>query len=128
MQNHHNIARTLRLDSYKQMKIRRLSKNQRNLKKKDRVKFGIEVPNNVRHALLLDKKNGNNAWGEAILKEMTALTKAGVWEFKPPHYKLNSGYQFAPLTLIFDVKQEDLRRKSCLVACGHVVDSSMYEV
>ena len=75
MQNHHNIARTLRLDSYKQMKIRRLSKNQRNLKKKDRVKFGIEVPNNVRHALLLDKKNGNNAWGEAILKEMTALTK-----------------------------------------------------
>ena len=75
----------------------------------------------------LTKKNGNNAWGEAILKEMTALTAAGVWEFKPPGYRLGSSYQYAPLTLIFDVKQEDLRRKARLVAGGHVVDSSMYE-
>ena len=123
----YNIQRTLRLDHHKEMKIRRVSRNQKTKKKKDRVKFGIEVPNNVRHALLLDKKNKNTAWSEAILKEMTALTKAGVWEFKPPHYKVPKGYQYAPLTLIFDVKQEDLRRKARLVAGGHVVDSSMYE-
>ena len=60
----------------------------------------------MRHALLLDKKNGNKAWDKAIMKEMTALTTASVWEFKPPNYRLDTGYQFAPLTLIFDVKQE----------------------
>ena len=97
------------------------------MKKKGKIKFGIEVPNNVRHALLLDRRNGNSAWGEAIMKEMSALTKAGVWEFKPPNFRLDKSYQFAPLTLIFDVKQEDLRRKARLVAGGHVVDSTMYE-
>ena len=102
-------------------------KSQRNSKKKNIVKFGIEVPNNVCHALLLDKKNGNNAWSEAILKEMTALKKAGVWEFKPPTYRVPKDYQYAPLTLIFNVKQEDLRRKAELVAGGHVVDATMYE-
>ena len=127
MSRHYNIGRTLRLQMCKEIKIRRISKNRRALKKKNRIKFGIEIPNNVRHALLLDKKNNNNAWGEAILKEMNALTKAQVWDFKPPNHKLEQGYQFAPLTLIFDVKQEDLRRKARLVAGGHVVDSSMYE-
>ena len=29
--------------------------------------------------------------------------------------------------MIFDIKQEDLRRKARLVAGGHVVESSMYE-
>ena len=124
---HNNIGRTLRLDSYHNITIRRISKNQRIMKKKNRVKFGIEVPNNVRHALSLDKKSGNNAWGETISKEMTALTAAGVWEFKSPNYRVGPSYQYAPLTLIFDIKQEDLRRKARLVAGGHVVDSSMYE-
>ena len=127
MRKHHNIGRTQQLFDIKEMKIRRLSKNQRSIKKKNKVKFGIEVPNNVRHALALDKKNGNNAWSEAILKEMSALTKAGVWEFMPPTFKVPKDYQYAPLTLIFDVKQEDLRRKARLVAGGHVVDASMYE-
>ena len=127
LHRHHNISRTMRLDAYKEIKMRRLSKNQQNKRKKNRMKFGIEVPNNVRHALLLDRKNGNKAWAEAISKEMTALENAGVWEFRPPNYKLSKGYQYAPLTLIFDVKQEDLRRKARLVAGGHVVDASMYE-
>ena len=127
LHRHHNISRTLRLDTYKKIKMRKLSKNQQNKRKKNRMKFGIEVPNNVRHALLLDRKNGNKAWAEAISKEMTALTNAGVWDFKPPNYRLDSSYQYAPLTLIFDVKQEDLRRKARLVAGGHVVDASMYE-
>ena len=58
---------------------------------------------------------------------MNALTKAGVWEFKQPNFKIPKGYQYAPLTLIFDVKQEDLRRKARLVAGEHIVDSTMYE-
>ena len=127
MNRHYNIGRTMRLQLCKEMKVRRISKNQRTLKNKNRTKFGITVPNNVRHALLLDKQNNNQAWSEAILKEMSALTKAGVWEFKQPNFKVPKGYQYAPLTLIFDVKQEDLRRKDRLVAGGHVVDSTMYE-
>ena len=127
LHRHYNIERTQRLFDIKEIKIRRLSKNQRNSKKKNRVKFSIEVPNNVRRALLLDKKNGNNAWSEAILKEMLALTKAGVWEFKPPTYRVPKDFQYDPLTLIFDVKQEDLRRKARLVAGGYVVDATIYE-
>ena len=105
LHRHHNISRILRTDPYHHIRIRRLSKNQRSLKKKGKIKFGIEVPNNVKHALLLDRRNGNNAWGEAIIKEMSALTKAGVWEFKPPHFRLDRSFQFAPLTLIFDDKK-----------------------
>ena len=44
----------------KEIKIRRISKKRRALKKKDRIKLGIEIPNNVRHVLLLDKENNNN--------------------------------------------------------------------
>ena len=127
MNRHYNIGRIMRLKLCKEMKIRRTSKNQRTLKDKNRTKFGIVIPNNVKHALLLDKQNNNQAWAEAILKEMNALTKAGVWDFKPPNFRIPKNYQFAPLTLIFDVKQEDLRRKARLVAGGHVVDSTMYE-
>ena len=127
MHRHYNIGRTMRLGIYKEMKLRKMSKNQRTINNKNKIKFGITVPNNVRHALLLDKQNNNQEWSDAIIKEMSALTKAGVWDFKPPNYKIPKGYQFAPLTLIFDVKQEDLRRKARLVAGGHVVDSTMYE-
>ena len=104
MNRHNNIGRTMRLQLCKEMKVRRISKNQRTLKNKNRTKFGITVSNNVRHALLLDKQNNNQAWSEAILKEMNALTKAGVWEFKQPNFKIPKGYQYAPLALIFNVK------------------------
>ena len=128
MHRSYNIQRIQRLDAYKEIKMRRISKNQREKKKKNKVKFGITVPNSLKHALILDQQNKNNAWAEAIYKEMSALSKAGVWEFKSPHYKTGKDYQYAPLTMIFDIKQEDLRRKARLVAGGHVVDSSMYEL
>ena len=31
--------------------------------------FGVEMPRSVRHAFQLDKKNGNNLWREALLKD-----------------------------------------------------------
>lgn len=59
---------------------------------------------------------------------MKALDKAHVFEYHEPHYEVNSKeHQNAPLQIIFDVKQEDLQRKGCLVAEGHVMNSSMYE-
>ena len=45
----------------------------------------------------------------------------------PTKFKTKEGYQYAPLRLIFDIKQEDLRRKSRIVAGGHVIESSMFE-
>ena len=90
-------------------------------------KFGIEIPRNVRHALILDGINKKNVWAEAIAKEMATLDKANVFEFKSPNFKMSKDYQFTPLTVIFTVKQEDLRRKAIMVAGGQVVDSSMYE-
>ena len=90
------------------------------------MKFGIKIPNSVKEALLFDKENNNNTWSEAIKKEMGALDKAGVFEYCHPDSTIPDSYQYAPLRMIFEVKQEDLRRKARLVAGGHVVDSSMY--
>ena len=95
--------------------------------KQKRVKFGIQIPNNVKEALEYDRLNQNNLWGEAIVKEMSALMKARVFDFYPPNYRVPNNYQYCPLRIIFDVKQEDLRRKARMVAGGHVINSSMYE-
>ena len=91
------------------------------------IKFGIKVPNNVREVLILDKENGYNLWAEAIQKQMTALNQASVFIYHPPSYKVNHQYQYVPLRIIFDVKQEDLRRKARMVAGGHVVNSTMHQ-
>lgn len=127
MKHAYNVSKLTRLLNKYEIKIRRISRNKRNEKKGIRTKYGIEIPRNVKEALLFDEQNGNTMWADAILKEMTALEKANVWKFYPPHHKLPSEYQYAPLQMIFDVKQEDLRRKARLVAGGHVVESSMWE-
>ena len=58
----YNIDRTIRLEYTKEKtrKLRRISKNKRNEKKKNREKFGIRIPNSAREALLFDKQNGNH--------------------------------------------------------------------
>ena len=134
MARYHNVDRVMRLRKHKEiiigirsLSIRRLSKNRRHEKTKNKEKFGIKVPNNVREALIFDRENQNNLWADAILKEMTALDTAGCFEYFPPHHRFDKDYQYTPLRIIFDVKKEDLRRKARLVAGGHVIDSTMYE-
>jgi hypothetical protein len=127
MHRYYNTGRIERLRISNEIKVRRLSRNKRLQNKKNRVKFGIKVPNNVREAIIFDKENKNNLWAEAIMKEMTALEKAGVFEFHPPHHQVSKEYQYCPLRIIFDIKQEDLRRKARMVAGGHVVNSTMFE-
>ena len=116
MKRAHNIDRLLRLEREKGIRIRRVSRNHRTKKQKNRIKYRIDFPNSVKDVLLLDVVNTNNLWAESITKEMAALESAGVWKYHPPKYKVGKRYQFAPLILIFDVKQEDLRRKARLVA------------
>jgi hypothetical protein len=51
----------------------RMSMKSRNARVKDRMKYNIQVPNNTREALLLDKKNNNTKWVDSNAKEMSAL-------------------------------------------------------
>jgi len=75
----------------------------------------------------MDRKNQDTKWADAIAAEMMALDKIGVWEFHDPNWKPPKDFQHAPLHMVFDVKTEDLRRKTRLVIGGNVVDSSVYE-
>lgn len=86
------------------------------------MKYGVVVPQSVRHALELDKESGVDVvWTQAIRKEVASLLALNCFEFFPPDYKPSPDHQFTKLSMIFEVKQ-DGRRKARLVAGGHMVD------
>jgi hypothetical protein len=89
------------------------------------VKYGIYVPKSVAEALRVDKKNNNNLWQEAIVRELSAIMSMGTFKLlKREVLEREKGqWQYAPLRIIFDVKQ-DTRRKARLVLGGHVLDSA----
>ena len=94
------------------------------------VQYGVTVPNNVDQAYELDRINGNTLWEEAIKKELDAINSYETFDYEPElsaKELKKKGYQFAPLRMIFCVKQ-DLRRKARLVIGGHVVDATGHEV
>ena len=51
----------------------KMSINEPNKVKKYQEKFGYKIPKNSREAILLDKKNWNTLWYDAISDEMMAL-------------------------------------------------------
>jgi hypothetical protein len=85
---------------------------------KKNMKFGIEVPTSVDHALDIDKKNGNTLWADAIAKEMKDVRIA----FQCLHDgdRAPIGYKWIKCHMIFDIKIEDFRRKARMVAGGHM--------
>lgn len=84
--------------------------------KKKTHKYGIEVPRNVRHALQLDKENGNDHWKEAIKREMDEVRVA--FDIKDSNFKnVEPGREFLDCYMIFDVKM-DFTRKARFVANG----------
>jgi len=95
----YNVDRIMRLRKNADvvMKIRRLSKNTRDKNIKNKEKFGVKVPNNVRDALILDRINKNTLWADAMTKEMSALNSAKCFLYYPPDYKFGSEFQYAPL-------------------------------
>jgi hypothetical protein len=103
-----------------------MSKISRNAKIKDRMKYNIQVPKNTRETLLLDNKINNTKWADAIAKEMSALDRLNVFQYKSPTYVCgkSEGWQFAPMHMIFDIKQQDLQHKARVVCGGHVIDST----
>eukprot|EP00957_Ditylum_brightwellii_P012842 970319-Ditylum_brightwellii.AAC.1 len=87
---------------------KKISRNARNMKKKNQEKFGIAIPRNVKEALIFDSLNGNNFWVEAILKEMKALDHLDVFESHKSSVRMDKkdGWQYAPMHMIFDIKHD----------------------
>ena len=83
MKRYYNVDRIHRISPEVSITTRRLSQNKRNQQSKKRMKFGITIPNLVKEALILDTQNKNTLWADGIKKEMTALDKAGVFQYKP---------------------------------------------
>jgi hypothetical protein len=105
----------------KMRRVQKGSRKKRKVQQKPRFKYGIEVPRNVGHALELDMRNGNTYWADSIKKEVDDLIELDSFEFKEAGYDPGEGWQRTTLHMVFDVKQ-DLRRKSRLVAGGHLVE------
>jgi hypothetical protein len=92
-----------------------------NKRKQRKEKYGVTIPTKYSEAVQLDVSNGNTLWQTAVQIELAALIDHGCFEFKSKDYKPSSEYQFAPLRLVFELKQ-DLRRKARLVIQGFKVD------
>jgi hypothetical protein len=108
-------------------KIRRAQKGGNKKKKRQNYgkpvfMWGIQVPRNIKQAVEFDKQNGDSYWSDSIKSEVTALTDLECFEFKDGDFECSDDYQKTTLTMIFSVKH-DLRRKSRLVAGGHLVDA-----
>ena len=82
-----------------------------------KYKFGTEVARNTRHAINLDKANGNNIWKEATETELKQINEYETFRL-PTEDDDISEYQMIPYHMIYDVKF-DGRRKARLVAGGN---------
>ena len=83
---------------------------------KDRLKFGIKVPQTIQEALQIDKDSNTNFWRKAIEKEHKNVLVA--FQLLEDDELLPIGSKRIPYHMIFDVKF-DLTRKARLVAGGH---------
>ena len=81
-----------------------------------KYKFGVEIPRSVRHALEIDRKNGNNLWREALLKELAQLDEFEVFRPLKPCESLE-GYERLPYHVVWDCKF-DFQRKARVVLQG----------
>ncbi len=52
-------------------------------KARNQFKFGIQVPDNPKHAYLLDKLNGNTKWADSIYKELEEVDWFEVFTLLP---------------------------------------------
>jgi hypothetical protein len=82
-----------------------------------KFKFGIEVPRNPKHALEIDKENGNSAWRESMTTEVNQLLDYETFRVVPDGMPMPKGYKRIPYHCVLDVKV-DLRLKSRIVANG----------
>jgi hypothetical protein len=111
-------------------RVQRLFKNKARMKRTihkikstpsgPRYQFGTQVPRNVKEALELDKRNGNNKWRDAMQEEIDSLNAYNTFKDKGKIKHLE-GYKKIIVHFVFAVKH-DLRHKARLVAGGHLTD------
>ena len=81
-------------------------------------KFGFTLPKSVDEAYNIDAQNGNALWTIEIAKEMTDIRVA--FKFLEDGEDVPIGYDYVRCHIIFHIKIEEFRRKSRLVAGGHM--------
>jgi hypothetical protein len=90
---------------------------------KKNLKFGFKVPTLVDHALEINKRNGNALWADAIGKEIKDVRIAS--KCLNPGERAPLDYKWIKCHMIFDIKIEDSRRKTSIVAEGHMTGAPM---
>jgi Reverse transcriptase (RNA-dependent DNA polymerase) len=80
-------------------------------------KYGVEIPRSLRHAMEIDKRNGNDIWAKAFQKEMRNVGVA--FEILAEGQRAPVGWRKVTGHLIFDVRMT-LERKARWVLDGHL--------
>ena len=88
---------------------------------KPKFKYGFEIPRNYKHAVDIDKRNGNTKWQDATALELESMAAYDVFKDYGHQSVSPQGYKKIRVHLIYDVKH-DGRHKARLVADGHLTD------
>ena len=82
-------------------------------------KFGIQIPNNPKHAYKLEKINNDREWEGSMDKEIGSINNHQVFMILENDEPLPEGYKLIPYRFVFDAKFNG-RRKAWLVAGRHM--------
>jgi hypothetical protein len=88
-----------------------------------RYKYGYEIPRNFDHAMMLDSKNQNTQWKDAVDLEFSQINEYHTFLDKGNQSKsvAPTGYKKIRVHLVFYVKH-DGRHKARLVKDGHLTE------
>jgi hypothetical protein len=86
-----------------------------------RFKYGIEIPRDYKHALDMDRRDGQTKWATATALEMEQLDDYDAFVDKGKDCQAPTGFKKIRVHLICDAKH-DGRYKARCVADGHLTD------
>ena len=89
--------------------------------------YGVQVPRNHAQAMELDRENGNNLWRESELKELAQIDEYDTFTDLGKGAHPGKDYKRINVHIVYAVKH-DGRRKSRLVAGGHLTDTPIESV
>ena len=95
--------------------------------RKNKIKFGIEVPYSTKEALRLDQVKGTSEWRDSINLEIKMLLDFKTFITLEDHEELPEGYKWIPYHCVMDAKF-DGRLKTRLVAGGHMTNPPTEDV
>jgi hypothetical protein len=76
----------------------------------DKFMFGVEIPKNVKHALELDKTNGNNLWKESTERELEMINEFQTFQRLKKGELLTPDYKRIPYFIVFANKFDGQRK------------------